>query len=160
MPCTCDHSPIQHAGIQIVHWASVPSAGIPGFKTNHSLRATATSRLYHCGVDEQLIMECTESGGSEILQKDFENSEREPFEYTLNQEKPQNHSTTPHESSSCTQIATQKHKQLVTGPSLPSSVFRHCTVNFYMAPGTNSLSTSSTRRANKRAFIESDSESD
>ena len=35
------------------------SAGIAGFKTNHSLRATATSRLYHSGVDEQLIMERT-----------------------------------------------------------------------------------------------------
>ena len=35
------------------------SAGIPGFKTNHSLRATTTSRLYHAGVDEQLVMERT-----------------------------------------------------------------------------------------------------
>ena len=35
------------------------SAGIEGYKTNHSLRATVTSRLYQAGVDEQLVMERT-----------------------------------------------------------------------------------------------------
>ena len=129
-----------------------------------SLRATATSRLYHCGVDEQLIMERTGHRSLEGVRsyKRTSNTQRENLSSILNQEKPHNHSTTPHESSSCTQIATQKHKQLVNviGPSLPSSVFHHCTVNFYMAPGSNSSSTSSTKRANKRAFIESDSESD
>ena len=35
------------------------SAGINGYKTNHSLRATAATRLYQAGVDEQLIMEKT-----------------------------------------------------------------------------------------------------
>ena len=34
-------------------------AGIPGYKTNHSLRVTAATRLYRHGVDEQLIMERT-----------------------------------------------------------------------------------------------------
>ena len=34
-------------------------AGITGYETNHSLRATATSRLYQAGVDEQLVMERT-----------------------------------------------------------------------------------------------------
>ena len=35
------------------------AAGIGGFKTNHSLRATAATRLYQSGVDEQLVMERT-----------------------------------------------------------------------------------------------------
>ena len=35
------------------------AAGIVGFKTNHSLIATAATRLYQSGVDEQLIMEKT-----------------------------------------------------------------------------------------------------
>ncbi len=35
------------------------SAGIEGFKTNHSLRATTATRLYQSGVDEQLVMERT-----------------------------------------------------------------------------------------------------
>ena len=34
-------------------------AQIQGYKTNHSLRATAASRLYRKGIDEQLIMERT-----------------------------------------------------------------------------------------------------
>ena len=33
------------------------AAGIKGFKTNHSLRATAATRLYEAKVDEQLICE-------------------------------------------------------------------------------------------------------
>ena len=33
------------------------SAGVLGYKTNHSLRATSTSQLYQSGVDEQLVME-------------------------------------------------------------------------------------------------------
>ena len=32
-------------------------AQIQGYKTNHSLHATVTSRLYHKGIDEQLVME-------------------------------------------------------------------------------------------------------
>ena len=34
-------------------------AGITGFKTNHSLRVTAATRLFQAGVDEQLIMKRT-----------------------------------------------------------------------------------------------------
>ena len=33
--------------------------GIQGYKTNHSLQATAATRLYASGVDEQLVMERT-----------------------------------------------------------------------------------------------------
>ena len=32
-------------------------AGIQGFKTNHSLRATRATHLYQQGADKQLIME-------------------------------------------------------------------------------------------------------
>ena len=35
------------------------AAGIKGHKTNHSLRATAATKLFHAGIDEQLIMERT-----------------------------------------------------------------------------------------------------
>ena len=33
--------------------------GIGGYGTGHSLRATAATRLYQAGVDEQLVMEKT-----------------------------------------------------------------------------------------------------
>lgn len=35
------------------------NAGLTGFRTNHSLRASAASRLHNAGVDEQLICEVT-----------------------------------------------------------------------------------------------------
>lgn len=35
------------------------TAGIDGYKTNHSLRVTAATRLFQAGVDEQLIMKQT-----------------------------------------------------------------------------------------------------
>ena len=34
-------------------------AGIPGYRTNHSLRATTATRLYQAGVDEHFVMERT-----------------------------------------------------------------------------------------------------
>ena len=34
-------------------------AGFPGYFTNHSLRSTSTTRMYHCGIDEQIIQEIT-----------------------------------------------------------------------------------------------------
>ena len=34
-------------------------AGIQGHKLNHSLRVTTATRLFHAGVDEQLIMKDT-----------------------------------------------------------------------------------------------------
>ena len=37
----------------------VQASRYPGFHTNHSLRATAATRLYHAGVDEQMVMEHT-----------------------------------------------------------------------------------------------------
>ena len=38
---------------------SCTMSGIKGFKTNHSLRVTAATRLFHAGVDEQLIIKRT-----------------------------------------------------------------------------------------------------
>ena len=35
------------------------TAGIPRFKTNHSLRVTTATRLFQSGIDEQLIMDRT-----------------------------------------------------------------------------------------------------
>ena len=40
-------------------------AGIQGYFTNHSLRTTTVTRLYHAGVDERLVMEWTGHRGLE-----------------------------------------------------------------------------------------------
>ena len=143
-------------------------AGIPGFKTNHSLRATATSRLYHHGVEEQLVMEPTGHRRLEGVRsyKRTSNTQRQSLSNILNQQKTPG-CTSSTDSSSITRVNTslcntqvstlQSNQQLVAGLSLPSAVFERCTVNFYMAPGNGS---NSTKRARKRAFIESDSDSD
>ena len=34
-------------------------AGLPGYYTNHSLRSSSATRMYHSGVDEQVIQEIT-----------------------------------------------------------------------------------------------------
>ena len=51
--------PIGHQKLNSTVARMCKAAGIQGFKTNHSLRATAATRLYQAGVDEQIIMETT-----------------------------------------------------------------------------------------------------
>ncbi|ESO91764.1 hypothetical protein LOTGIDRAFT_163122 [Lottia gigantea] len=62
MPCSdvwyCD-SPVGIHTIQSTVKRLCQSAGIIGNFSNHSLRATAATRLYQAGVDEQLITEKT-----------------------------------------------------------------------------------------------------
>ena len=53
-PVAVGHNTLQHMTKTMCE-----NGGIKGFKTNHSLRATAATRLYKEGVDEQLIMERT-----------------------------------------------------------------------------------------------------
>ena len=52
----------RHAGVNTL-WNAVRemchNSGLPGYYTNHSLQSTAATKLYHNGVDEQLIMEIT-----------------------------------------------------------------------------------------------------
>ncbi len=51
--------PVGHNTLQLTVPRLCSSAGIEGYKTNHSLRVTAATRLYQAGVDEQLIMKRT-----------------------------------------------------------------------------------------------------
>ena len=51
--------PLGHNALENMVKKMCKRAGIDGFKTNHSLRATAATRLFQAGVDEQLIMERT-----------------------------------------------------------------------------------------------------
>ena len=52
-------APIGHNILSNIVARLCQRAGIGGHRTNHSLRATAATRLYQSGVDEQLIMEQT-----------------------------------------------------------------------------------------------------
>lgn len=57
--CWYSMSPIGHHTLSQTVARLCREAGISGFRTNHSLRATTATRLYQAGVDEQLIMERT-----------------------------------------------------------------------------------------------------
>ena len=51
--------PVGHNTLRTTMSRVCSLAGIDGFKTNHSLRVTAATRLFQAGVDEQLIMKRT-----------------------------------------------------------------------------------------------------
>lgn len=57
--CWYSPRPVGHSTLAGTVAKMCKSAGIRGFKTNHSLRATTCTRLYQAGVEEQLIMERT-----------------------------------------------------------------------------------------------------
>ena len=52
-------SPVGHNTLSKTVAHLCKEAGVSGFHTNHSLRATAATHLYHNQVDEQLIMAVT-----------------------------------------------------------------------------------------------------
>lgn len=54
-----DDAPVGIHTLQTVISRLCKDAGFVGYFTNHSLRATAATRLYAAGVDEQLITEKT-----------------------------------------------------------------------------------------------------
>ena len=57
--CWYTTKPLGHNSLDNMVKKMYADANITGYKTNHSLRATTATRLYHAGVDEQLIMERT-----------------------------------------------------------------------------------------------------
>ena len=57
--CWFSKKPIGHNRLDGTVARLCHEANIPGYRTNHSLRATAATRLFHASVDEQLIMERT-----------------------------------------------------------------------------------------------------
>ena len=133
-------------------------ARIEGYKTNHSLHATSTTRLYQSGVDEQRVMERTGHRSLEGVRsyKRTSDSQRQALSDNLNRQVTQHHttfttSTTPPASSHLVQSA---HSQLLQGLSLPSATFQNCTVNF------NVGTVKEPSRKRKRVMILDDSDSD
>ena len=57
--CWFSRTPLGHNMLKNYVGNMCKNAGIKGYKTNHSLRATAATRLYLNGVDEQLVMQRT-----------------------------------------------------------------------------------------------------
>ena len=148
------------------------SAGIKGYFTNHSLRATATSRLYHAGVDEQLVMERTGHRSLEGVRsyKRTSDEQRETLSNLINRQVPAGPSnavvalpsgkTGYHEeaaSAISSTISSTQTSQL-RSVSLPSATFKDCTVNFYVGSSTNDHadSTEPRRKRPRRLILEED----
>ena len=108
--CWFSRKPLGHNTLAKTVSRMCSSAGIEGYKTNHSLRATSTSRLYHSGVDEQLVMERTGHKSTDGVRsyKRTSESQREALSDILNRKKPrvEEPSTVPIPSSATTVVQT------------------------------------------------------
>ena len=134
--------PLGHNHLGTIVSKICKSAGIDGFKTNHSLRATSTSRLYQSGVDEQLVMERTGHRSIEGVRsyKRTSAEQRMALSDILNWSRkvPRMESKMESAAPECQRPASTD----VTGavPSrpfseqlcLPLAIFTGCTVNFYI----------------------------
>ena len=87
--CWFSRTPLGHNKLKNV-MNMCEMANIPGYKTNHSLRATTATRLYSEGIDEQLVMECTGHQSIEGVQsyKRTSSEQQENISDILNGKKP------------------------------------------------------------------------
>jgi len=143
--CWYSRAPLGHTTLANTVSRICKLAGIEGYKTNHSLRATATSRLYQAGVDEQLVMERTGHRSLEGVRsyKRTSDTQREALSDILNcrskrcrvddtvQQCP-NTTTDVQSSSGATIFSNNQHSQELWALSHLSAVFNNCTVNIYV----------------------------
>ena len=83
------HTPVGHATLEKTIGRMCKSVGMVGYYTNHSLRATTTTRLYQHDVDEQQIMERTGHRSTEAVRsyKRTSTHQQEKGSSILNNEK-------------------------------------------------------------------------
>ena len=142
-------------------------AGIEGYKTNHSLRATAATRLYQSGADEQQIMERTGHRSLEGVRSYKRTSEqqRQALSDILNHGSKTNAAPQETSSSSSTHLLPAlvergstscafTSQQQLRSLSLTGSTFQGCTVNFYVGPKAT------TTRKRRRPMVIDDDSSD
>ena len=150
-------------------------AGIQGHKTNHSLHATVTSRLYQSGVDEQLVMKRTGHRSLEGVRayKRTSSKQLESLSNILNCPTTSMAKVCSSKLTSCqnsSNLAATASRQMETPQtflssssqhlralSLPSAAFTHCNVNFYIGQPPQS---EAPKRKRRLAIIKSDSDSD
>ena len=149
--CWYSNRPLGHDPLSKTVGRLCKDAGVEGFKTNHSLRATATSRLYRAGVDEQLVMERTGHRSVEGVQsyKRTSDTQREALSDILNirkvarvadntyqhtaHQQPERHPPTAAPPSFVQAMAATQHSQQLHGLSFPSATFNNCTFNFHIS---------------------------
>ena len=124
--CWYSKNPLGHNQLDKTVSRLCSAAGIGGFKTNHSLRATSTSRLYQSGVEEQMVMERTGHRSVDGVRsyKRTSDEQRITLSDILNRKPVTNtHSTTSHDTTGA-----------LTGIyNLQSSSFTNCSITFHGA---------------------------
>ena len=131
------------------------SAGIQGHKTNHSLRATATSRLYQSGVEEQQVMERTGHRTVEGVRSYKRTSEQQQQALSDILNQPCSSATSSSTvipavtsaTSNSLSLATASTQQLQRGIHFPSATFNNCTITFNATPSVDHTPPKKKRRA-------------
>ena len=147
--CWYSRKPLGHNTLSKTVSRLCKAAGIEGYKTNHSLRATSTSQLYHSDVDEQMVMERKGHRSIEGVRSYKRTSEgqREALSDVLNRKAPRigdTSNTVPFSGTfpqSTTPTTPQNIKSNYTdagGLGISTPTFSNCIVNFYLHPEYNS----------------------
>ena len=120
-----------------------------------------TSRLYQAGVDEQLVMERTGHRSVEGVcsYKCSFDTQQQVLSHIMNSTvtplTPLTHNQLPG-MATCT--AAQSKFQALHGLSLPSAIFKNCSVNFYLHPHDISAATSTPFMCRRAGICDSDSD--
>ena len=136
--CWYSAAPIGRNKLSNVISTMCKACGIQGFKTNHSLRATAATRLYSAGIDEQLVMERTGHRSTEGIRsyKRTSSAQQENVSDILNNKKP------------CTEVAVPE----CSGPSAElasaSCTTTQMALSGYMASKTGAFTFNSCNTVN------------
>ena len=156
--CWYSQQPLGHTTLSSTVSRLCKQAGIEGYKTNHSLRTTATTRLYHSSVDEQQIMERTGAstlGGRSLFKKTSEKQKQalsDVLNRSTNDPLATSSTNITHpppavvDSGSKTTSCAFTSQQQLHSLSLTGATFQDCTVNFYVGSTSRELSSRSKRR--------------
>ena len=159
--CWYTRQPLGHSTLSGTVSRLCKQAGIQGYKTNHSLRATATTRLYESGVEEQQIMERMGHRSLEGVRsyKRTSDKQRQALSDVLNRDD-QRASTMTHPPAVVDSSTTAtSRQQLPRSLTLPSASFQNCSVNFYVG-ATMTNEPSSRPKKRRPLVIDDDSDSD
>ena len=139
--------PVGHNTLATTTRRLCSGAGIPGYVTNHSLRVTAATRLFHKGVDEQLIMARTGHRSTDGIRayKRISEEQQKALSEVLNN--PQKEEPKEYEFSSAPkklreiETATESTKEnslpIPAMPNIPAMNFSGCTGNITITFGAH-----------------------
>ena len=159
--CWFSKRPLGHTTLGKTVGRICKSAGITGYKTNHSLHATTTTRLYQSGVDEQLVMERTGHRSLDGVRsyKRTSDCQRLALSDILNKEI-SSHQPTVTTCPVVPLVQSALSNQLLQGLSIPSATFSHCEVHFHVGSTGTDVKMAEPPRKRRRAWILDDSDSD